>query len=322
MTRSAPIPLRVRWRTHTGVTTDVTAMLDRYHHLTVERFLESGRSRSTWDRLHEPGPLVRVHPGVSRLAAIEPTPAHAMHAALLASGPGSGSLMSHLSAAWLWGADVCGDAPVDLTVLDRRRGLRLDGVRLHRPRNLDGLRPALRQRLVTTSPMRTVLDVGAVAPPDVVASVVETFVVRRYVRIAALRQAMAVHARPGRRGVGVLRIVLDDWRLGDQPPDSVLEIAMGRLLRDHALPVPVFHHRVRTALRTYELDFAFVPEHIAIEVDGWAYHGSRRAFESDRERDAELAAAGWLVLRFTWYQVRRRPAWVAARISDAIGRRS
>ena len=55
-----------------GVTTDVTAMLDRYHHLTLERFLESGRSRSTWDRLHESGPLVRVHPGVSRLAAIEP----------------------------------------------------------------------------------------------------------------------------------------------------------------------------------------------------------------------------------------------------------
>jgi very-short-patch-repair endonuclease len=302
------------------MTTDVLTLVDGFHHLTVERFLEAGRSRSTWDRLHDAGPLVRVHPGVSRLAVIPPTPIHAMHAAVLAAG--DGSLVSHLSAAWLWGAEVPAEFPVDLTVLDRKRGLRLEGVRLHRPRNLTGLRPVVRRDLPTTDPMRTVLDLGTVAGPAVVASVLEEFLIRRYLRLGAVRRAMGEHARPGRRGVGVLRIVLDDWRLADEPPDSALEVAMSRLLHTNHLPRATFHHLVHTPNRTYELDFALVEHRIDIEVDGWAHHSSRRAFEADRERDAELAAAGWIVLRFTWHQVTRRPAWVAGRIADAVSRRS
>jgi very-short-patch-repair endonuclease len=45
-------------------------------------------------------------------------------------------------------------------------------------------------------------------------------------------------------------------------------------------------------------------------VDGYAYHRSPSAFEDDRERDVVLVLAGWQVLRFTWTQLTRRPAWV------------
>ena len=68
---------------------------------------------------------------------------------------------------------------------------------------------------------------------------------------------------------------------------------MHRLLHTHRLPTAAFHHVVHTPNRSYELDFALVEHRIDIEVDGWAHHGSRRAFEADRERDAELVAAGW-----------------------------
>jgi very-short-patch-repair endonuclease len=302
------------------MTTDFAALLDERHHLTLDRFLAAGPSRATWDRAHRAGRLVRVHPGVSRLAVIKPAPIHAVHAALLAAG--DGSLLSHLSAAWLWGAEVTGHDPVDLTVLDRRRGLRLAGVRLHRPEDLRGLRPVVTQGLAVTNPIRTALDVGAVVGPPEVASIVESLVIQRLVTVGGLRRAIVAHARPGRRGIGALRIVLDDWRLGELPPDSVLEMTMSRLLRAHRLPPAVFHHIVRTADRTYELDFALVEPRIDLEVDGWTHHGSRRAFEADRRRDAELAAAGWLVLRFTWHQVRQRPAWVADRIRAVIAQRS
>ncbi len=263
---------------------------------------------------------MRVHPGVSRLAVIEWTPIHGLHAAMLAAG--SGSLVSHLSAASLWGAAVPGHDPVDVTVTDRRRGLRLHGVRLHRPRDVVDLRPVRRQGFDVTNPLRTALDVGAVAGPAAVASIVECFVIKGYFGMATLRRGIAAHARPGRRGLGPLRIVLDDWCLGDKPPDSVLELAMGRLLQQHRLPAAVFHHVVRTATRSFELDFGLVDQRIDIEVDGWAYHGHRRAFEADRERDADLAAAGWHVLRFTWHQVTQRPDWVASRIGAVVGQRS
>jgi very-short-patch-repair endonuclease len=119
-----------------------------------------------------------------------------------------------------------------------------------------------------------------------------------------------------------LRLVLHEWQLGAKPPDSVLEPTLARLLAARSLPAPVFHHIVTTGPRSYELDFAYVDERIDIEVDGWAHHGSRDAFEADRRRDAELTALGWAVLRFTWRRVVHDSAWVADRVAAVLRARS
>jgi very-short-patch-repair endonuclease len=58
-----------------------------------------------------------------------------------------------------------------------------------------------------------------------------------------------------------------------------------------------------------------------VETDGWAAHGHRAAFERDRARDAELAAGGYVVLRFTWRQVRDEPLLVATRVAQTLARR-
>jgi very-short-patch-repair endonuclease len=55
-----------------------------------------------------------------------------------------------------------------------------------------------------------------------------------------------------------------------------------------------------------------------VETDGWSAHGHRRAFESDRARDAQLVAAGYRVLRFTWRQVVRRTLLVTVQIAQAL----
>ena len=39
---------------------------------------------------------------------------------------------------------------------------------------------------------------------------------------------------------------------------------------------------------------------VAVELDGAAFHGSREARERDLRRDTALAAAGWIVLRFSY----------------------
>ena len=235
-------------------------------------------------------------------------------AAVLASR----GVASHLSAAFLWGADVSGVGPVDVTVVDRNRGLVLDDVRVHRPTDLQDLDAVLRSGIRATNPLRTVLDAGAVCSPAVLAGIVETFLVRRYLGLAGLELGLRRHSKRGRAGLGPLRVVLRDWAMAEKPPDSVLEVTMARLLRDHGLPPVEFHHVVTTSGGRFELDFAFVSARVGIEVDGWAHHGSRRAFEADRARDAYLAGAGWVVLRFTWYQVNFRGDWVAARVADAL----
>ena len=44
------------------------------------------------------------------------------------------------------------------------------------------------------------------------------------------------------------------------------------------------------------------PQRLAAELDGRAYHGD---FERDRERDADLLAAGLRVVRVTWQRLSR-----------------
>jgi very-short-patch-repair endonuclease len=55
-----------------------------------------------------------------------------------------------------------------------------------------------------------------------------------------------------------------------------------------------------------------------VDVDGYAYHGTRAAFERDRARDAELQAAGYRVIRVTWRQLVDEPEAVIARIAQAL----
>ena len=78
----------------------------------------------------------------------------------------------------------------------------------------------------------------------------------------------------------------------------------------HGLPRP----NVNTRIEGSEVDFAWRDVRLVVEVDGYAYHRSPRAFEDDRARDVTLTVAGWTVLRFTWAQVTGSPAWVAGAI--------
>ena len=134
---------------------------------------------------------------------------------------------------------------------------------------------------------------------------------------AALRAAVEVHARRGRHGVPAFRTALDDWVLDGKPVDSVLEPAMRRLLVAHGLPPAQFH----AVLCGYEVDFWIIGSPIVLECDGWDSHGrDRTQFERDRVRDAELAAAGHITVRFTYRQLMRRPGQVAERIRSVVRR--
>lgn len=48
----------------------------------------------------------------------------------------------------------------------------------------------------------------------------------------------------------------------------------------------------------YRIDFAFEPERIALEVDGW-HHGNPQNAARDQERDAWLRSQGWIILRIS-----------------------
>ncbi len=64
------------------------------------------------------------------------------------------------------------------------------------------------------------------------------------------------------------------------------------------------------------VDFSWPRQRLVVETDSFRYHRSRRAFENDRRRDAELQVAGYRVLRFTDSQLSSDPGAV----TDALRR--
>jgi very-short-patch-repair endonuclease len=76
-------------------------------------------------------------------------------------------------------------------------------------------------------------------------------------------------------------------------------------------------HALRDSREAYELDVFWPEQRLVAEVDGYAYHSSRAAFERDRARDAHLTALGYRVMRFTWRQIVHAPEVVIARLAAA-----
>jgi very-short-patch-repair endonuclease len=281
--------------------------------------VDAGISRSAWYRLLASGRLEAVHPGVARLPGAPVTRDQRILAAVLACGPGAAA--SHRSAAYLWGAGADDDDPVDVILPPSRKGPSLPGVVVHRPRDAARLSTVRRRQIPCVNVLRTVVDHAVVVDADRLAVSLDRLVVSRLLSVGTLRTALAQHRKRGRPGVRALDEVLRMWSMGEKPPDSVLEPAMALLLVRHGLPLFAFHHVAATAEGRFELDFARVAERVDVEVDGWEAHGTPRAFQADRRRDALLTAEGWVVQRFTWFQVRRQPDWVAQRIRHCLANR-
>jgi very-short-patch-repair endonuclease len=293
--------------------------LDAYaagHHglVTMAAAMDTGMSRATWYRALEHGALEPLYPGVARLYGSAQTREQAIAAAVLAAG--KGAMASHRSAAYLWGIPRPEDDPIDVILTVRRREANLPGVIVHRPRDRRDLSPVLRQNIRTSNILRLLCDLGAVDEGSVLAAVGQV-VTAGLASPVALRSAVEVHARRGRRGVPAFRRALEEWVIDGKPVDSVLEPAMARLVKTYRLPPVEFHPIVGG----YEVDFRVIGTDIILECDGWETHGrNRRRFEKDRTRDAELVALGNIVVRFTYWAITRRAGAEAERIRAIVRR--
>ncbi len=76
----------------------------------------------------------------------------------------------------------------------------------------------------------------------------------------------------------------------------------------HSLTRP----EVNVHVEGHEVDFLWRDQRLVVELDGAAAHHTRRAFERDRARDAELNVAGYRVVRVTHARLARDSGSVAA----------
>ncbi len=103
------------------------------------------------------------------------------------------------------------------------------------------------------------------------------------------------------------------WRpqLPESPAEESLWGAyLKRELRFHMTP----QHKVGR----YRLDFAIVDKKVAIEVDGLTYHNGQESFIRDQQRQRDLQAAGWKVIRFAAKEALDNPQRCLAEIERLI----
>lgn len=171
-------------------------------------------------------------------------------------------------------------------------------------------RIVVERRIPVTTVPRTLADLAAIRHHRLERALDEALR-RRLTTVPEIWLLIEAHWMKGRRGVKLLRDLLVPRTQGLAPTDSDLQVILTKIVRRANLPIPVREHPVALSWGVAHLDAAYPELRVGIELDGYAWHFDRRSFERDRQRDNELRAHGWTVLRFTWAMLKFEPDRVA-----------
>ena len=223
--------------------------------------------------------------------------------------------ISHQSAAWLWGiAESVPLRPHLATTADVRGGR----ATVRRLASMPPGHVTVLRGMPVTAPARTIVDlVGLTSRRELEALVVEA-IRTNVVTLRALKRCAGALSARGRSGPRAVIRLLDAWDPA-APPESVLESKLLAILRSAGLPAPVAQPEVALPGGTCaRLDFAYPDRMVAIEADGYRWHGNAASWRTDLARRNQLTRLGWRTLHFTWRDVRsRRPDHIVEKIGRA-----
>lgn len=274
-----------------------------------DQLIATGVTPGQIRQLVHAGVLHRRHHGVYIVGHKALAPRAREAAALLACG--KRALISHRSAAYLWGLVEEPPEQVEITLVGRRCRPK-EGVKIRTVKRFDRCDARRRQGIWLTSPARTIIDLAADATDAEFERVVAEARVKRVLRDGELEAALA---RAGRRP-GTARARAFMRSEGEPMTRSEIERVTRRLIKAAGLPEPKINQR----LLGYEVDFLWSEQRVILEVDTYTFHGHRRAFERDRRKTIVLEAAGYHVVRVTRRQLLDEPYWVIAHIARALSR--
>ncbi len=284
-----------------------------YGVITREQALAAGLSRHQIEQRLTSGAWRVVHKGIYASCAVPRSWHQALLATCLRAGPGA--VASHRAAAAEWGLDGFGPSVVEITA---PRYVRAEGVVVHRGpvsrRDMGKLRG-----IPVTGVARTLADLGAVVPESSVEAGLESALRRKLVSFEHLLNRLDDLGGRGKRGAGVLSLLMDDRRT--VPTESELERRLEEVLFARGIFPPARQHAVHDEGRFLgRLDFAYPDLAVGIEAESYRWHLDQKAFEKDLARRNALITAGWHVLHFTWGQICRRPHEIWHDVQRALAR--
>jgi very-short-patch-repair endonuclease len=289
------------------------ADLARRQHGVVGRaqLLQFGMTARAIEGRIERRSLHRIHSGVYKVGYRRINRKGRWMAAVLACG--TEALLSHRSAARLWGLIPLGDELAEVTCARGRRARR-EGVVAREAPVADDERTAV-DGIPVTSPFRTVFDLASVLDLRGLERVWHEAEVRELRDRVSL--PMLLERYPGRRGSRNLRSLLES-------PEPVgftrndFEEALVALVDSRGIQRPRMNADLAMRGRFFQIDALWEAERVAVELDSRSVHGTNRNFESDKLRDRILLAEGWRTIRVTWRQLQDEPDEVAADLRKAL----
>jgi very-short-patch-repair endonuclease len=278
---------------------DIAALAQRQHgYVTRRQLLGLGLTGRTIGYRLKAGRLIRVHTGVYAVGHLPGLPFDQAYGAVLACGPNA--VLSHGSAAAVWGLDKQFKTPFEVTAPARRRHTKITihNAQLHRDDRRSN------RGLPVTSPARTVLDLAPLRSARELERAIDDLRNAGYMRPERITEVLDRY--PRHRGAAKLREI-DTSRA---PSRSDWELDFIEFLKRYQLPTP----RINARVGRYEVDVLFAEQKVIVELDSWTYHRSRASFRNDRRRDAALLALGYVTIRITWERLTDEPDAVAAEL--------
>jgi very-short-patch-repair endonuclease len=257
------------------------------------------RQRLERGRLHE------IHRGVYAVGRKELGRHGELMAAVLACGPEA--QLSHGSGAELWRIGNRADGPIHVAAPGGTYRAR-PGITLHRCRSLSRRHV---HRIPVGDPVSILIDLAICLPDEEVEDAVNAADRLGLVRTPRLRHLL--DACPSRPGVGRLKRILDAQTFSRS--QTILERRFLSLVRDADLPLPTSQKRIGRC----RVDFLYADHRLVVECDSLRYHRTAASQTRDLERDQAHTRAGLRTLRFTHFQVFKRPAYVKAVLAETLG---
>ena len=163
--------------------------------------------------------------------------------------------------------------------------------------------------------LRTVVDCARILPFGEALAVADAALATGRLSQDELEAAVTAMRGPGRPNA--MRIAAAATSLSE----SFLESILRSLLLTEGIDGFEPQLLVDTGGARARVDLGHRSARIALEAEGYEFHGSASAFAADCRRYDDLVTAGWLVLRFTYQQVLGDPRWVIGTVRSAVAQR-
>ncbi len=285
---------------------EISALADRQYGVVGRDQLRGlGIPERTIERWRAKGRLHTVHEEVYAVGHTRIGQRGYWWAGLLAYG--NEALLSHRSAAALWGLARQRGSLVEITAPAGRQGVeRRKWLWIHRGK----LNPEDRDEhngIPVTTVARTLFDFAEV---ETFRHLEQAWEEADRLKLLRVREVERVCERGyGRRALKPIRRLLAEMKA---PPEgrSPLEERFHDFCREYRLPEPARNVHVLG----HEVDVLWPAAKLVVELDSWEFHGHRAAFERDRARDPKLLLAGYRTLRITHRRLDREAPQLAAEI--------